>query len=60
MFTYQRVSVGPHSDSVGELPEAKQQLLAQEKRPAWQNLRKAQLNGSLQLINDKLEADFSL
>ena len=46
----------PVSDIVGELPEAKQLLLAQEKRSASQNVRKASLHVSHLLSNDKLEA----
>jgi hypothetical protein len=47
----------PMNDIVGELPEVKQQGRAQEKRSASRNVRKASLNVSHLLSNDKLETD---
>ncbi len=45
----------PHSDIVGELPEAKPQKRAEQKQSASQSEKKEQLHAFLLLPNDKLE-----
>jgi hypothetical protein len=48
-------TVEPHQDIVGELPEAKQQGLAEHKQPTSQSERKEQVHVFLLLPNDKHE-----